>query len=147
MASSYIDSNLIEGEEVIHRGSLSLWPFALRIFMGVLLIPVVGIGLIILLSIWLKIRSTEIAVTNRRLVVKVGVVSRDTMEITLGRVESIDVHQSPMGLMLGYGSIRIRGTGSSNDPIDNIKAPLEFRNAFTRALDQYAGRLGSGGGK
>jgi membrane protein YdbS with pleckstrin-like domain len=71
--------------------------------------------------------STELSVTNRRVMVKTGIVLRHTMEILLSKVESIEVDQTIMGRMLGFGSVVVRGTGGTPEPIQLIDNPQEFR--------------------
>jgi len=71
--------------------------------------------------------STELSVTNRRVMVKTGIVLRHTMEILLTKVESIEVDQTIMGRILGFGSIVVRGTGGTPEPIQLIDNPQEFR--------------------
>jgi hypothetical protein len=71
--------------------------------------------------------STELSVTNRRVMVKTGIVLRHTMEILLSKVESIEVDQTITGRVLGFGSIIVRGTGGTPEPIQLIDNPQEFR--------------------
>ncbi len=94
---------------------------------GVLVTPVM------FLSAWLKRMSTEIAVTDRRVIFKRGLVGRVTAEMNMAKVESVDVVQSVMGRLLGYGNVIVRGTGSSFEPILKISDPIGFRNSVTAA--------------
>lgn len=73
--------------------------------------------------------SKEYGITNRRILVKAGLVSRSTLEILLNKVESIQVHQSILGRFLDYGSVVISGVGGSRDVFLNMPAPLKFRQA------------------
>ncbi|MDQ3673152.1 MAG: PH domain-containing protein, partial [Gemmatimonadota bacterium] len=79
--------------------------------------------------IWAQILYTtsEFAVTNKRVVIKVGWLSRRTVETMLSKVEGINVDQSFVGRLFGYGSIIITGTGGSQEPFRNIGNPFEFR--------------------
>ncbi len=134
--ASYVDSNLIKDEVVLHRGVLSLWSLAGHIALGAVLTPVFGVGLIILLIAYVKFKTTELAVTNKRVITKVGFISRETVELNLSKTESIQINQGLMGRMLNYGSLIINGTGSSHAPIEGIRDPLEFRRKFMEAQDQ-----------
>ena len=91
-------------------------------------------GLAAVLS-WLKafIRrlSTELAVTDRRVVIKVGLFSRRTMEMNRSKVESVRVDQSLIGRMLDYGTVVVKGTGGGLEPLFNIEHPLAFRSEIT----------------
>ena len=139
--ASYVDSNLIKDEAVLHRGHLSLWSLSGLIFFGVLLLPVV-IGLFLLLGAWIKYKTTELAVTNKRVIVKTGLISRKTLELNLAKAESIQVDQSLLGRLFDFGSLQVNGTGMAHAPIAGIRAPLEFRRQFMEAQDQAAERYG-----
>ena len=132
---SYVDSTLIDGETVLHRGHVSWWPLMPWIVLGVLtIIVVVGIG--ILLWVYLKRRTTELAITNKRIIAKKGFIQRDTIEMFLSKVESVHVDQSVMGRVLDYGTVIMSGTGMVNSRFENISAPLEFRKRFMAAADK-----------
>jgi uncharacterized membrane protein YdbT with pleckstrin-like domain len=73
--------------------------------------------------------TTEIAVTDRRIIVKRGLIRRDTAEVNMSRVESIEVRQSILGRLLDYGTVSVRGTGAGIAPLRRIAAPLEVRAA------------------
>jgi uncharacterized membrane protein YdbT with pleckstrin-like domain len=133
--ASYVDKVLIAGERVLHRGRISLWPFAWAIVLGVLLLPIV-IGIAVLAWVWVKVKSTELAITNKRIIAKFGFVSRRTVEINLAKVEAIQVDQSVLGRMLDYGTIIVSGAGNPVAPIPSIADPLEFRHRFMEATDR-----------
>jgi uncharacterized membrane protein YdbT with pleckstrin-like domain len=71
--------------------------------------------------------SSEFAVTNRRVLIKVGLISRHTLELLLHKVEGIGVDQTLSGRLLGFGSIVVTGTGGTRERFDRIAHPLEFR--------------------
>jgi len=89
------------------------------------------VGLCLAASAWFRRWTTEIDVTDRRIVYKRGFIRRHTVEMNMDKVESVDVDQSILGRMLNYGDITIRGTGVGIEPLHNIDAPLEFRNQVT----------------
>lgn len=89
------------------------------------------LGLGLAFSAWFRRWTTEIDVTDRRIVYKRGFVRRHTVEMNMDKVESVDVDQSILGRMLNYGDITIRGTGVGIEPLQNIDAPLDFRNQVT----------------
>ncbi len=162
---SYIDENLINGEVVLYRTKLHwivlFWPvfvgslFALGAIamligsvaargdqtgasgglVGFALVLLLVAAALILMGV-LRRSSTEMAVTNKRVMVKVGLLSRRTIEIVLQKVESIVVDQSLMGRVLNYGSITVRGTGGTPEPFANISHPLEFRRQVQEQLDK-----------
>ena len=136
---SYIDQSLIPGEVVVHRAQVSWWSqFGIVLLGLVTLIAVVGLAF--LAYAWIKIRSTEVAITNRRIIAKFGFISRHTVEINLDKVESLRVEQGFWGRILNFGTIFISGAGSAVAPIPNIADPLIFRRKFTEASTKPAPR-------
>jgi uncharacterized membrane protein YdbT with pleckstrin-like domain len=132
---SYIDESLIEGETVLHRGRISWWSqFGLILLGLVTLVLVVGLGFLI--WAWVRVRSTEIAITNRRVIAKFGFIKRHTVEINLEKVEALRVEQGFWGRLLNYGTIFISGAGSSVAPFPDIADPLVFRRKFMEATSR-----------
>ena len=80
---------------------------------------------------WFKRWTTEIAVTDRRIIYKRGFIRRRTIEMHLDKVESVDVDQSILGRIMNYGDILIRGVGEGIEPLKNIGSPITFRNHVT----------------
>jgi uncharacterized membrane protein YdbT with pleckstrin-like domain len=80
---------------------------------------------------WFHRWTTETDVTNMRVVHKTGFIKRRTFEMSLDKVESVDVNQSILGRILNYGSVTVRGVGEGAETIDMIASPLEFRNHIT----------------
>jgi uncharacterized membrane protein YdbT with pleckstrin-like domain len=136
---SYIDDSLIAGERIVHRARVSWWSQAGLIVLGVVLL-VVAIGLFFLVAAWIRVRSTEIAITNLRIIAKFGFIKRDTVEINLDRVEALKVEQGFLGRMLNYGTVFISGAGTSVAPIRNIADPLVFRRKFMEATNRPLSR-------
>jgi len=87
-------------------------------------------GVVLALAAWLKRFGTEVAVTDRRVIYKTGLIQRHTVEINLDKVESVDVDQSVMGRLFGYGTVTIRGTGQAVEPLRDMADPLQFRSAI-----------------
>ena len=133
--SSYVDRVLIADEQVLHRAHLSLVPHAGWIILG-LLTAIVIVGLGILAWVWIKVRSTEIAITNKRLIAKFGFIQRSTVEINLAKVESVQVDQSLAGRIFNYGTVIVSGGGNPVAPIAGVSAPLDFRKKFMEATDR-----------
>jgi uncharacterized membrane protein YdbT with pleckstrin-like domain len=143
---SYIDSNLLAGEQVVFRTRLHwllfFWPV---LFVVVVLFPAawllasgswssyawapLGVGLLILLPAFIKRQSSDFAVTNKRIMMKEGVFHTRSTEVLLGKVEAIAVDQSLLGRIFGYGNIVVTGTGGTRETFSHIQAPLEFRRA------------------
>jgi uncharacterized membrane protein YdbT with pleckstrin-like domain len=111
------------------------WAFAVGGSIGTALHWLAGllfIGAAVLLFIgWLKRFTTEVAVTDKRIIYKRGFISRYTIEMHLDKVESVDVDQSILGRIFGYGDILVRGVGASLEPLRDIESPIEFRSHVT----------------
>ena len=78
--------------------------------------------------------TSEFVITNKRVVVKIGLVWRRTLEMNLSRVETVNVDQSILGRLLDYGTITIIGTGGTRESFRRISKPLEFRRVFQEAV-------------
>ena len=133
--ASYVESVLGPGEQVLHKGHISAWSQFWWWFAGVLLLPAFGIGLILWGIAWVRMRTTELAVTNRRVIVKFGLIRRDTIEIQVARIESVQVHQSVGGRLLGYGNVVFSGAGTPQVAIPQLADPIGFRKAVIGAQD------------
>lgn len=88
------------------------------------------VGVLMLLEEWMRRRGTEIVVTDRRVILKRGVLSRYTAEMNVSKIETVDVIQSFWGRMLGYGTVVIRGIGAGIEPLRGVGAPVTLRNAI-----------------
>ena len=148
---SYVDKNLMEGEQVVYRTRRHWIVFAkamVFLALGVVLsialwlaeseslpsnakfIPLAAgvlIALITGLPAWIHRLTAEFAVTNKRVIVKVGWIQRRSLETLLTKVEGIEVIQGIAGRIFDYGTIIITGTGGSKEPFATIAAPLQFR--------------------
>jgi uncharacterized membrane protein YdbT with pleckstrin-like domain len=85
------------------------------------------VGLTLFFTAFIRRRSCEFAVTNKRVIIKIGLISRRSVELLLTKVEAISVDQTLLGRIFGYGSITIIGTGGTKEPFHLITDPLEFR--------------------
>jgi uncharacterized membrane protein YdbT with pleckstrin-like domain len=84
-----------------------------------------------MLTAWFHRWTTETDVTNLRVVHKTGFIKRRTFEMSLDKVESVDVNQSILGRLLNYGNVTVRGVGEGAETIQTIASPLDFRNHIT----------------
>jgi uncharacterized membrane protein YdbT with pleckstrin-like domain len=148
----YVDRVLQQGETVRYIARISwvmylpglfLWLVAgviaallpteptLRFLVLIVAAVIFIIGAVLLARAWFHRVTTEIAVTDRRIIYKRGFVRRYTAEMHMDKVESVDVDQSIFGRILDYGDVIIHGTGSGLEPLPNIDHPLELRNHIT----------------
>jgi len=147
MFGHYVDKVLQPGEQVRYRANLNWILYvpgvavcivALAIYIAtshwffhLIALLVLGVGLFLLGRAWFNWWTTEIAVTDRRVIYKTGFIRRKTTEMNMEKVESVDVEQSVLGRIFDYGDVIVRGTGSGFAPIRNVDAPLELRNHIT----------------
>jgi len=134
--ASYIDGALIKDEKVVYTGNISLWSLTPLILLGVLLLAAWGIGLIFFVVAFIRYKTTELAITNKRVIAKFGFISRKTIELNINKVESIQVNQGILGRVFDYGSLIISGAGNPQAPISGISNPMNFRRAFMETQDQ-----------
>ena len=132
---SYVEGAMVAGEKLVHSGQLSLWAMWHLIALGVVLTPLFGLGLVFLAMAYVRYKSTELAVTTKRVIVKHGFIRRQTVEINLNKVESIQVDQGVLGCLFNFGTLVISGTGTSHAPIAGISEPMGFRKAFIEAQE------------
>ncbi|WP_295641799.1 PH domain-containing protein [uncultured Methylibium sp.] len=133
--ASYVEGALIKDERIVHLGRISLWSLWGWLLPGIVLLPAFGLGLVFLIVAYVKYKTTELAITTRRVIAKFGFVSRRTVELNIHKVESVQVDQSVMGRLLNYGTLVIAGAGEPQAPIPGISNPIAFRRAFIEAQD------------
>ena len=136
---SYIESALTKGETVLHQGKVSVWSLLPLILLGLATVWLAGIGLIFFALAAISYFTTELAITNKRVIAKVGLISRKTIELNLQKIESIQVDQSILGRVFNFGSIVVAGAGNPQAPVRGISSPMKFRRAFIEAQENGAG--------
>lgn len=137
----FIESNLMQDERVLGRASLHwivfIWP-AIWLALAVILFSsggdTAGAGafpLILALATglfsFINLKTSEFGVTNKRVLMKTGLIRRNSFEVLLSKVEGIQLNQGILGRVLGYGTIVVTGAGGSADPFRRIASPLDFR--------------------
>ena len=162
---SYVENHLIAGEKIVYTTRLH-WIVLLRPIILSLLFGVPGVALLIrsaadhgaqtasttsmmaggvillvvaaicIVTGILKRNATEMAVTDKRLVIKVGVAGRRTLELLLQKVESIAVEENLMGRVLGYGTVIVHGTGGTPEPFGLVAHPIEFRKQVQQQIEK-----------
>jgi hypothetical protein len=94
----------------------------------------------ILGSAIVTVRTSELVITDRRVLIKVGFIQRHTFEMFISKIGSVAVFQSMMGRLFDYGTVTIRGTGGSSESFGTIAAPLQFRDAIQLVQSNSEGR-------
>ncbi len=153
---SYIDDNLMSGERVIYRSKLHWVVVVIPIIFAVIIALIalvllftggdaVGMGyfflfflliaIIWVISSFISFKTSEFGVTNKRVLVKVGWIRRNSLETLLAKVEGIQINQGILGRILNYGTIVVKGTGGTSNPFHKIEAPFEFRKKVQEQID------------
>jgi uncharacterized membrane protein YdbT with pleckstrin-like domain len=102
-----------------------------------------GTGLLLAVPPLIRYVGTEFAVTNKRVLSKTGFIQRESDETLLSKVEAIAVDQGILGRMLGFGTVRITGSGGTEDAFAGISQPLEFRRQVQTQVMEFEERRGS----
>ena len=102
--ASYVENNLIRGEKIVYEAKLHWITFvSLKALFTLFIAPMIDRA------------TSEFVITNKRVMIKVGLVSRKTVEMNLAKVESVNVEQTIMGRLFGYGTITVVGTGGTRE--------------------------------
>lgn len=124
---SYIQDSLSNGEEVRNLFKLHWLAKAPMFIWLVLAIPTLGITLLPALYEWLRLRSIELGVTNKRVIIKKGIISRKSEEMKISSIETVEIIQGIWGRMLGFGTIKVTGRGLSDIIFKNIADPMDAK--------------------
>jgi len=150
----YIDEILQPGEKVLYSTNahwmfylpaIAAWILAVVLLVlsratiteGVIMLCLSASAVVALAALYWTVKAwfhrwtTETDVTNLRVVHKTGFIKRRTFEMSLDKVESVDVNQSILGRILNYGDVTILGVGEGKETISTIASPLAFRNFIT----------------
>ena len=129
---SYIEKSLGQGETLVARAHFHWW-YSLQAWLALIFLGVFLVGIWIFFSMMIRKWTTEIAVTTHRFVEKEGLFTLKTFEVALPNIEGVRVTQSFWGQMLGYGHLRIEGTGVDSVELPTIADPIAFRAAIESA--------------
>ena len=93
-----------------------------------------------LLPAWLRWRASELAVTTRRLVVRLGLRTRHAVELPLAEVEAVIVEQKASGRLLGHATVAVRSADATVERVPHVPRATELRDAILRQLPAGRGR-------
>ena len=155
-AMRYVEQSLTEGEHIVDRrrlhwvifvpgvllvliatGGLAVGGQAIEPAAGIALALIGVAGVLKLVAALIRRATTELAITNLRVLAKSGLIRRDVKEIDLSNIEGVDLHQSVPGRLLGYGAVSFRGTGLGLSRMHPIGKPVEFTTAARDMLRIY----------
>ena len=138
---SYLDESLAPGETIIARFHLH-WTAKGRFILGCVLSLVI-IGIPLAIYEWLRLRAIELGVTTHRVVSKTGIVGRQTEEVRLSAIETVDLQQTTWGRLLGYGTVRVTGRGESSLLFERVTDPVGVKRAIETAYSANIERAGA----
>ena len=131
----YIEKSLGSGERVVARAHFHWW-YSVKAWAALILLFWCLIGIWIFVAMMVRQGTTEIAITSHRFVEKMGLFTLRTNEIALQNIEGVKLEQSFMGRLLGYGHLRIEGTGVDAVMVPDIANPIAFRAAIETAKEK-----------
>jgi uncharacterized membrane protein YdbT with pleckstrin-like domain len=134
---SYIERSLGEGESLVARAHFHWW-YSLKAWAALIFLGWFILGIVIFVHMMVRKWTTEIGVTTHRFVEKKGLFNLQTYEITLLNIEGVRVAQTFWGQLLGYGHLRIEGTGVDHVDLPDIADPVAFRAAIETAKSGVA---------
>jgi uncharacterized membrane protein YdbT with pleckstrin-like domain len=143
---NYVESVLMPGETIVEKAQIHWFIFVVDVmvllvglwasnFQFFLAVVIVTGGLAMLTRDVIYYLTTELALTNKRVIAKFGWIQRNTVELSLSRVESLTVNQSIAGRIFNFGTLTINGIGGVQTPIPIIANPLKFRSQTLNLLD------------
>src|SRR5215472_12101347 len=131
---AYIEKSLGAGERLILRAHFHWW-YSLKAWLALLFLGAFLIGVYIFLALMIRKWTTEIGVTTHRFIKKTGLFSIQTDEMAIHNIEGVKLHQSFLGQLLGFGHLRIEGTGVDAIELPTIAKPIKFRAAIETAKE------------
>jgi uncharacterized membrane protein YdbT with pleckstrin-like domain len=158
---TYIEENLMTNEKVLYSAQInpaiflpSVVAFVSTIFFIILYLTMkdlalqISIAILAIMFFFLTIRlatqatvimlTTEFAITNRRIIAKKGFIHRNTLEIMLSKVESVNVYQNILGRLLDFGTVTVTGTGGTKESFKAIIAPVTMRKKINQIIEHYS---------
>ncbi|MBB6210214.1 PH domain-containing protein [Novispirillum itersonii] len=141
--ASYVRESLLDGEKILYEGAVSLWAILPKLLAGLLLLPLFGYGLVLWMSASVYYSSTELCVTNRRVVARLGLVRRRTVEFHIAKVESVRIEQGLWGRLFNFGTITVTGASEAGEAVKGIENPVAFRRALLQVQEIVLRRSGA----
>ncbi len=123
----YIRDSLSVGEEVREQFKLHWFSKVPMVFWIILAPFTLGITLILAIWEWLKLRTIEQGATNKRVILKKGIISRKTEEMKISSIETVEIVQGVIGRIFGFGTVKVTGRGISDLVFEQIDDPMSVK--------------------
>jgi len=127
---SYIEESLSKDEQVVAQFKLHWFAYLPMVLWLVLGLVTFGLTWLIALYEFLKLRFTELGVTNKRVIYKTGIISRQSEEMKLKSIETVEIDQGVLGRILGFGTVKLTGKGVSDFLLKRIADPLAVKRTI-----------------
>jgi uncharacterized membrane protein YdbT with pleckstrin-like domain len=113
---------------------------ALMIHTYILPFPEISIFLVVFALLWIAMTwvtyyFSSVTIKRKQIIIRTGILVRQTIDIPLGKIETMDVRQSIFGSILRYGSLIITGTGGTRRVINYINNPLACRRHIEQLMN------------
>ena len=139
---NYIKKNLLDDEKIVFETKLNWSEYltsVVLVLLGIIIcqfsfdfgILVILIGVFLIVTDYFKIQGSEFAVTNKRVLMKKGIFTTKSSEISLSKIEGIEINENFFDKLAGSGTVIVKGTGSTTNKFSNIDAPNAFKKAIT----------------
>ncbi|MBQ2321637.1 MAG: PH domain-containing protein [Bacteroidales bacterium] len=121
---TYVENNLSRNEKVVYEAHYhwKIW-IELKSILTLFIRPLI------------MTKTDEFVITNKRVIMKTGLVSRKIFEMTVSHIESVNVDQTILGRLFSYGTVIIVGSGGTRESFPDIANPIEFRRAFMDTVE------------
>jgi uncharacterized membrane protein YdbT with pleckstrin-like domain len=149
--ATFVSKNLMTDENIVYATKFH-WIILSNAFVVVLIgvimmgaIPIWGntagiiviiIGILYGIYLYLLIKTSEFVITNKRVIMKKGIISTTTLEVLLSKAESISAYQTIRGKLFGYGNIAVIGSGGTKNVFNFIEKPFEFKKVAQDEIDR-----------
>ncbi len=152
LKDEFVKNDLINGEEIVFSGNITKFiylravPFLLFLpffyFLNYLVNVNISIVYILftfgfiytIIESFIYLKTTEIVLTNKRIITKVGLIQRNINEVNLEKIESFNINQNIIQRLLNFGNIEVHGIGKTSINIKGIESPLIFKKKSMEEL-------------
>lgn len=133
---SYVLETMSDSESILYEAKFH-WVYTFSAYLILLLSGWMLIGVVVFFRMMINKWTSEITLTDQRLVYKTGWIKRNTQEVALNRLEEINLNQGFLGRVFDYGKLNIHGTGVGLIDLPDIDSPLKFRIAIGNAKSNF----------
>lgn len=128
-------------ETVLYKDSPAMFRNRPVLFLVCCALIPVGIGLVVLFGWWLRCLATSLVITDRRVTLRQGLLSKDTNDVLIADIRNVKVEQNLLQRIFGVGTVAVSTSGQSDMEIEvhgvpapeRIKAIIDDRRTALRA--------------